>query len=93
VRQRLFSDAEVDPLLALPPSATSIRYTEQTTKSLGYIVSFGFDFLIAKGASIQMTGNYTTLSAKVPSVPWSLRSKSSVRLDSLSAELSLAWHF
>jgi outer membrane protein W len=60
---------------------------------LGAIVQLGVDYLITENLSVQVMGNYTSFKAKAPSDPWPTRSSPTVGIDTLSAELALAWHW
>jgi outer membrane protein W len=68
-------------------------YAQETNHSLGGILSVGFDYLLTKKISVQLTGNYTSFVMAVPSSPWASRSKTTVSIDSFGAEAALAWHW
>jgi outer membrane protein W len=81
----------LSPTIQKTPVSTS--YAEETDHHLGYIVQLGFDYVIIKNFSVQVSGNYSWLEASVPSSPWATRSKDVVRVDAYAAELALSWHW
>jgi outer membrane protein W len=85
------SGAVVAPTTPKEPVTTS--YADDTNNHLGCIVQFGFDILITKSLSAQISGNYSWMEANVPASPWTNRSRDTVRIDSLAAELALSWHW
>lgn len=85
-------DSTATPTTPIPPTV-STSYAEETNQSYGYIVSLGLDHLLTENISVQIIGNYAAFKANVPASPWESRSKASISITALSAELALAWHW
>jgi opacity protein-like surface antigen len=82
--------ATISPANLVPQSHS---YAEEKDNSLGFILSLGVNRLITDNLSVELTGNYSTLKAKVPSSPWGSVSKSDVTINAFGAELALLWHW
>jgi len=75
------------------PPATAHRHADATESSLGYTLLLGADYMISDQCSIGISADYGTMKTKVPATPWANRSKSSVRLTTLGAELAATWRW
>lgn len=75
------------------PPATAHSYADAAESTLGYILLLGADYLISDQLSIGLGLDYGTMKVKVPATPWANRSKSSVRLTTIGAELAATWRW
>lgn len=75
------------------PAATAHSYAGASETSLGYILLLGVDCAISRHFSIGISADYGTMQAKVPASPWANRSRSSVPVTALGAELVATWRW
>jgi hypothetical protein len=81
-------------------------YPGQTDRYFGYFASLGVDYLLGRGFTVGVNGNFSSFKAKVPASPWvvdpvqnsygawvSGATSSRVNVRSCGIDIALTWHW